>query len=64
MRDQRVVRATYYLESEIEPARAAAILADARPDLTVAGVLIGAGAVLGVLGALLIPFIHLSVYLF
>src|SRR5690348_12623324 len=33
-------------------ARAAAILADARPDLTVAGVLIGAGAVLGVLGAL------------
>src|SRR6478672_3129552 len=27
MRDQRVVRATYYLESEIEPARAAAILA-------------------------------------
>jgi ribulose-bisphosphate carboxylase large chain len=27
MRDQRVIRATYYLESEIEPARAAAILA-------------------------------------
>jgi ribulose-bisphosphate carboxylase large chain len=27
MRDQRVVRGTYYLESEIEPARAAAILA-------------------------------------
>ena len=27
MRDQRVVRCTYYLESEIEPARAAAILA-------------------------------------
>ena len=27
MRDQRVVRATYYLESEIAPARAAAILA-------------------------------------
>ncbi|RZT18261.1 ribulose-bisphosphate carboxylase large chain [Mycobacterium sp. BK558] len=27
MRDQRVVRSTYYLESEIEPARAAAILA-------------------------------------
>jgi ribulose-bisphosphate carboxylase large chain len=27
MRDQRVVCCTYYLESEIEPARAAAILA-------------------------------------
>ena len=27
MRDQRVVRCTYYLESEIEPARAAAVLA-------------------------------------
>src|SRR6188474_3613565 len=27
MRDQRVVRCTYYLESEMEPARAAAILA-------------------------------------
>src|SRR5690349_12030802 len=27
MRDRRVVRGTYYLESEIEPARAAAILA-------------------------------------
>ncbi len=27
MRDQRVVRCTYYIESEIEPARAAAVLA-------------------------------------
>ena len=27
MRDQRVVRCTYYLESQMEPARAAAILA-------------------------------------
>ena len=27
MRDQRVVRCTYYLESEVKPARAAAILA-------------------------------------
>ena len=27
MRDQRVVRCTYYLESEMQPARAAAILA-------------------------------------
>jgi ribulose-bisphosphate carboxylase large chain len=27
MRDQRVVRCTYYLESDIEPSRAAAILA-------------------------------------
>ncbi|HET6479203.1 MAG TPA: hypothetical protein VFG35_04045, partial [Actinoplanes sp.] len=27
MRDQRVVRCTYYLESEMKPARAAAILA-------------------------------------
>ena len=32
MRDQRVVRCTYYLESEIEPARGAAILC---PTITV-----------------------------